>query len=379
MINQESDEKENERFLTFQVDKFYIFLVLLLFHLILFFHVEIIDLFPFNSTGNTYISIFLVMLFVFLYFATKHSLFEKEFRKVALINKKIDSQYAIKLFLTFVIPVSVFGFLVRLLLIRLVPLDVQIGDMLPLIQKAAEAMLQGQNPYQVYHFPYAMPLTFWPGLWLVYLPSFLLNFDPRWIGLGLWAIISVIFILIPVKVVKKNCSSLYLMFAGVSILLLQISIPLISFQAYGHTFGLWLWLILMSVSLLRKRYIWSAVFLGIVLASRQTSVIYIPILFAYWISQVGWLRSIKFVCVSVIVFGIIVFPFLLQSPEQFLIAPIQHYARLGEYAMAQGENGWTANAIGFSYVIQKQWGSGILSIILYVISGAIIHTSIFCN
>ncbi len=65
-------------------------------------------------------------------------------------------------------------------------------------------MLQGQNPYQVYHFPYAMPLTFWPGLWLVYLPSFLLNFDPRWIGLGLWAIISVIFILIPVKSCKKE-------------------------------------------------------------------------------------------------------------------------------------------------------------------------------
>ena len=307
----------------------------------------------------------MILLFVFLFFATKNRFFEKKFHTIALLKKKIDSRHALKLFLTFVFLVSGVGFLARLILIRIIPIDVQTGDMLPLIQKAAEAMLQGQNPYQVFHFPYAMPLTFWPGLWLIYLPSFLLDFDPRWIGLGLWAMISVIFILIPVKAVKKNNSLLYLLFTSVSILFLQISIPLISFQSFGHTFGLWLWLILMSVSLLRKRYIWSAVFLGFVLASRQTSIIYVPILFAYWISQVGWLRSIKFVCVSVIVFGIIVFPFLLQSPEQFLIAPIQHYARLGEYAMAQGENGWTANAIGFSYVIQKQWGSGFLSIILW--------------
>lgn len=336
-----------------------------MFHLVLIFHDVIIDLFSLNSTGNIFLSIFLIFLFVFLYFTTKHRLFEKEFRKVALFYKKVDSQHGIKLFLTFVIPVSVFGLLVRLLTIRLIPLDVQIADMLPLIQRAAEALFQGQNPYQVYYFPYAMPLTFWPGLWLVYLPSFVLDFDPRWIGLGIWAMISVIFILIPVKAVKKNKSSLYLLFAGASVLLLQISIPLISFQAFGHTFGLWLWLILMSISLMRKRFIWSAIFLGFVLASRQTSIIYVPILFAFWVSQVGWLRSIKFVSVSLIVFVLIVLPFLLQSPEQFLLAPIQHYDRLGDYSMSQGENGWTANAIGFSYVIQKYWGPGFLSIMLW--------------
>jgi len=362
LVNLERDKKENDRFLNFQVNKIFIFLVLILFHLVLTLHEAIIHLFPSRNTGNIWISIFLVFLFVFLFSATKNRLSEKKFLNITFFNKKINSQYAIRLFFSFVIPVSFVGFFVRLFVIRIVPFDVQIADMLPLIQKAAEALLQGQNPYQVYYFPYAMPLTFWPGLWLIYVPSFLLSFDPRWIGLGLWTVISVILILIPLNEVKKNKSSLFLIFAGVSILLLQISIPLISFQAYGHTFGLWLWLILMSVSLIKKRFLWSAIFLGIVLASRQTSVIYVPILFAFWISQVGWLRSIKFVCVSVIVFGIIVLPLLLQSPENFLIAPIQHYARLGDYAMAQGDNGWTANAIGFSYVIQKYLGAKILSV-----------------
>ena len=85
---------------------------------------------------------------------------KKSFEKLLIFKKKIESQHATKLFLAFIIPITIVGLLLRIYIIRLIPLDVQVADMLPLIQKAAEALLQGQNPYQVYYFPYAMPLNF---------------------------------------------------------------------------------------------------------------------------------------------------------------------------------------------------------------------------
>ena len=80
-----SEEKENDSLLSFQVNKLSIFLVLVLFHLVLIFHEEIIGLFSVNSTGNIFISIFLVLLFAFLYFATRYRFFEEKFRKIAYL------------------------------------------------------------------------------------------------------------------------------------------------------------------------------------------------------------------------------------------------------------------------------------------------------
>jgi len=115
----------------------------------------------------------------------------------------------------------------------------------------------------------------------------------------------------------------------------------------------------------------------LVLASRQTAIIYAPILFSFWGFQVGWGKAIKYLLTSGIVFGIIVLPFLIQSPQQFLIAPIQHYKALGQYAMSLGETGWTGNSIGFSYIIQKNWGPDFLSAILGFITVLISVGSIF--
>jgi len=348
-----------------QINKIYILFILSIFHLVLIFHEAIVKIFPTLVVGNISISILLIILFGLYYsFSFLPKLKFKKFQSLIDHINNFDTSKSIKKFLLFAVPITIFGIILRIITIRLIPYKVEIADMLPLIQKAAEALLHGGNPYQTYYFPYPMPLTFWPGLWLIYVPSFLLNFDPRWIGLGLWIFISIMFILLPLKNAKMQKTSLVLILSSVNILFFQISFPLISFQAYGHTFGLWLWLMLMSMTLIYKKYVWSAFLFGLVLASRQTAIIYAPILVAFWGFQAGWGKAIKYLLTSGIVFGIIVLPFLIQSPQQFLIAPIQHYRALGEYAMSLGETGWTGNSIGFSYIIQKNLGANYLSAIL---------------
>jgi hypothetical protein len=52
--------------------------------------------------------------------------------------------------------------------------------MVPLVMLAADRTLSGLSPYVVYHFPWAVPLTYLPGTWLPYAPLFVAGIDPRW-------------------------------------------------------------------------------------------------------------------------------------------------------------------------------------------------------
>jgi hypothetical protein len=54
------------------------------------------------------------------------------------------------------------------------PLGAQ-SDMLPLIREAGQAFLSGHSPYSG-----AAPSTYWPGMWLSYLPFSALGLDLRW-------------------------------------------------------------------------------------------------------------------------------------------------------------------------------------------------------
>ena len=199
---------------------------------------------------------------------------------------------------------------------------------------------------------------------MVFLPSFWLGFDPRWIGLALWAIISIIFILIPIKGCQKE--SFWYVFV-IRRYEYSFSSNFISMDQFS---GLWpyLWFVVVAdinefgvhekAVHLERSFSWNCFSLT---TNRFYLCAFVVCLLGFT-ERVGSVSKIFFI--SVFVFGIIVLPFLIQSPQQFLIAPIQHYQRLGDYAMAQGQSGWTANAIGFSYVIQEKWGADVLSKIL---------------
>ena len=85
-----------------------------------------------------------------------------------------------------------------------------------------------------------------------------------------------------------------------------------------------------------------------------------------WYQQKNLISSVKYLTISFFVFGLITFPFILNSPQQFFIEPIQHYRELGKYAIVSEEVHWIKNSIGFSYIIQKTFGSNILTLFSYL-------------
>ncbi len=337
------------------------------FHVILIFHPNIISWFYQSEIGGSFIAFFLIVLFGILFYSQNNPL---RFPKKNKINRKIeplDLQRLINLFLLFTIPISILGIVARIWVIQSIPLDSKIADVLPLIECAGRAYLQGFYPYQTYYVPHPLPLTFWPGLWMPFLPAVVFNFDLRWIGLIVWVIISIILIFYSIRVSKIRSSSIVLMISAVNILLLQVSTELIAFQAYGHTFVVWLFMLLIGIAVIEKRWLMSAILLGLVISSRQTAIIFFPILFALWYHQIGWKKAIFNVVLSCLTFGIIAFPFLLVAPEKFISTPIMHYNKLGEYYVSLGRDGKLFETIGFSYLIQKFWGDNSLSFISAII------------
>src|SRR5436305_8653393 len=59
------------------------------------------------------------------------------------------------------------------------PNDAQRADMLVVIEQGIRRMLQGRNPYTVYHVPWDVTLPYGPLLWAPYAVPYLLHADLR--------------------------------------------------------------------------------------------------------------------------------------------------------------------------------------------------------
>jgi len=257
-------------------------IITITFHIVLIFHTKIISIFSKTEVGGALIAFVFIILFFLLFYSQNNSFFIKKILDISRKIESLDLQKTINLYLLFTIPISIIAIAMRFYTIQLIPLDSKVADMLPLIENAGRAFLHGYYPYRTYYVPHPLPLTFWPGLWMPFLPAIFFNFDLRWIGLVVWIIISIILILYSIRVSKFQSSSIVLLISAINILLLQFSIELIAFQAYGHAFVLWLMLLLMGIAIIEKKWLISAILLGLCLSSRQTAVIFIPILFSLW-------------------------------------------------------------------------------------------------
>ncbi len=64
------------------------------------------------------------------------------------------------------------------------------GEMLSLVLRASRALFDGHSPYATYHFPWPVPLTYWPGTLLAYAPAQLLHYDVRWTNVAAELVIA---------------------------------------------------------------------------------------------------------------------------------------------------------------------------------------------
>jgi hypothetical protein len=229
--------------------------------------------------------------------------------------------------------------------------------MLPLIQYACETLTKGGNPYGLlFSMPWKLPLTFWPGLWLPYMGPYLLGIDIRLVHIVIVVGVSLVFSRFlcgkgDLEVRKKSAIPLAA-FSALSLFIFS-SEPIL-FANIAHTPPQWLWISCLAAAILLKRPWMAAVFLGIVLSSRQTAVVYGPLMAIYWLRTYGSIRTAAILSgVAGGVFLAVCGPFLLLNPHAFLVMPVQHYADLGNWDFSKGQASYSAQTIGLSYMIRS--------------------------
>lgn len=261
-----------------------------------------------------------------------------------------------------------------------IPINPKIADMLPLIHEASHSLVLGEWPYKYYYVPWRLPLTFMPGLWLPYLPTYVLGLDLRHTGLLIIFLIGMIYLYFILQAYLGKPSRTVAFLATpiaslAGLVILMFSTEIVFFSAIGHTFPLWLWLSAFCFSILTDRYILAAIFFGMVLGSRQTSVVFAPAVCAFLYKTVRRSTQTAFLFVVAFVWLVLCAPFLLSTPKEFLIDPIVHYQESALLDFALGSNSYVSQTIGFSYILQYLFSTKTLLVFRYLSLVAIVFLS----
>jgi hypothetical protein len=214
--------------------------------------------------------------------------------------------------------------------IRHSPINVVEGDMLPLIQAAVRTFLHGGNPYREYHVPWELHLTYYPGLWLAYVPAELLHLDYRWIGVAAILGVAVVF----VATMRWACLRMALHDRGAGIgfacstVLLACAFLLNNksrwFTPAMHTPPLWLYLTLFCALALARRNVAASVLLGLCCAARISFFVLAPFWLLYlWRTQrTNFARRALQFCAPVV---LLLVPFIVAAPREFFFGTVQWY------------------------------------------------------
>lgn len=340
----------------------YILLVLTLMHVLLDARTLFVQLFPTKPIGFAFLA--LAYLFLGLALMAKTTFLGKPFNRLNNKFRKMNASFFNKkpgISVPFVFISAAFltllGILLRWFFISKVAIDPNVADMLPLIQGACDNLMSGANPYlAVYKMPWELPLTFWPGLWLPYSVFHYIGIDLRWLHMCVVIGIAAIMISILVKslLIRSQERRATIVSVLSSLFLFLFSSELILFAGFGHTPPVWAWLSLLAAAVLAKRPYLTAIFLGILIASRQTAVVFAPLLFIFWLRKYSSCRSaIKYSLVSIAAFCIVCGPFLISAPSDFVLTPLEHYTELGQWDFTRGVDSNSAKTIGFAYLLRQ--------------------------
>ena len=163
-----------------------------------------------------------------------------------------------------------------------IPVDPFRGDMLVLVREGLRRMLDGLNPYVVYHLPWAMPLTYGPLLWGPYALPMLMRVDLRFLTVvgelfvpaacGLGAIASA-------ARGRLTAAAAALVMLGA----IAMNGELARFTSIGHTPAYWPLIALFAWLAARERWTAAAIALGLLVVARTTMIAVVPVLLiAVW-------------------------------------------------------------------------------------------------
>jgi len=156
-------------------------------------------------------------------------------------------------------------------------LDPARGDMLVLIREGIKAVLQGQNPYQMYHVPWEAPLSYGPALWLPYMAPWLAHADLRVVTAWGQLFVPVLGMIVGAIAIGRGR-----VFAGLGAIAVAIA-PLtdsqfVAFTLIGHTPAYWALLAAFAfVAAQRRHRLVAALLLGLLVCARTTMIALVPV------------------------------------------------------------------------------------------------------
>lgn len=244
--------------------------------------------------------------------------------------------------------------LVAGLVVRAIGLDTwephpQTRDMLPLIQSAHDAFLAGEHPYRMHQMQKGseVPLTYLPGLWLLYLLPRLLEADIRWMGLVADAVVvSSLWWLARTNDSDDEQRARAIALGIGAVWLFLPSLHWNGIYAEPHVW--WGVLAFWLVSTLRRRWWLAALATGVAVSTRHFGIVVLPFVVIAMIRDVGWRATLPRLALSGGVASLLWLPFALPDPDAFWFGT---YHWLREYGPAH--QNWFSNMIGFSGLLYE--------------------------
>ncbi len=166
-----------------------------------------------------------------------------------------------------------------------VPVDPYRGDMLVVVREGLRRLSTGQNPYTVYHVPWAAPLAYGPLLWAPYAIPMLLKLDLRFLTVAGELFVPVACAVVAVVSARRG-RVLYAVGALVLLAAIGLNPDLARFTVVGHTPVYWPLLALFAWLVARERWSAAALCLGLLVVARSTMVAVVPVLL-----MTAWLRD----------------------------------------------------------------------------------------
>ena len=234
------------------------------------------------------------------------------------------------------------------------PIDAQRADMLVVIQQGLRRVMQGRNPYTIYHVPWEATLPYGPVLWGPFLTPFLLHADLRFASL-----IGELFVPVSCAIAAATLAARGRMTSAVAAMIVMAAIvfspDLHGFASIAHTPSYWPLLAAFAWLVTAERWYAAAIVGGLLIVARTTMVAIAPVLMI-----AIWFRARpRFAAAAALLAGAAILPYLpfaVTDPRALAYALYGSYQNLMK-TFVWTSTRWAHDTIGVTGLLLRAGGS----------------------
>lgn len=228
-------------------------------------------------------------------------------------------------------------------------LDPALRDMLPLVKSAQDTFALGENPYTLHQMQRGsvVPLTYLPGMWLLWGVPRLVGADLRWFGLLADAAICLGLFFAASRVaptLRARAQGLAIGFAAA-----WLTSPSMHWNGIYAEPHAWLFVLaLLLWATLSKRWWIAAAALGVAVCTRHFGLVVAPFVLVAMVRDVGWRAAVPRVALSGALAAVLLAPFVFRDPDTFWFGTFRWLVEYGPVHQS-----WFWEKYGFSGPLYK--------------------------